>query len=131
MLGVGNVISFELAFSCKIQAKPSVRVRASTAHGQSWMSSACWHTRKQVLGVDLWQVPRQDSTRNTYALEHDPAQSRIASPRRETAGSSTPLRVEKVTERQLVMRRIEAVYIRWEGGKEGEVEVPHLLATPS
>jgi hypothetical protein len=32
--------------------------------------------RGQVLGVDLWQVPRQGSARNMYALEHGPAQSR-------------------------------------------------------
>jgi hypothetical protein len=37
-----------------------------------------------------------------------------------------------------VIKRTEAVYIRWEngagkemGGREGKVEVPHLLATPS
>jgi len=33
--------------------------------------------RRQVLGVDLWQVPRQGSARNTYALEHGPAPRRI------------------------------------------------------
>jgi len=51
MLGIGNVASFELAFSCKIQAKPSraVRARASTAHGQSWVSSACWQADRQQL----------------------------------------------------------------------------------
>jgi hypothetical protein len=48
-------------------SRPSrVRARTSRADGQTWTSSACWHTRK--LGVDLWQVPRQDSARNTYAL---------------------------------------------------------------
>jgi hypothetical protein len=35
MLGINNVVSFELAFSCKIK-----RSQASTARGQSWMSSA-------------------------------------------------------------------------------------------
>jgi hypothetical protein len=29
--------------------------------------------RGQVLEVDLLQIPRQNSARNTYALEHDTA----------------------------------------------------------
>ena len=33
--------------------------------------------RGQVLGLDLRQVPRQDSGRSTHALEHGPVQSRI------------------------------------------------------
>jgi len=36
MLGVGNVVSFELAFfSCMIQARPS-RARSSTSKHSSW-----------------------------------------------------------------------------------------------
>jgi hypothetical protein len=33
--------------------------------------------RGQVLGVDLLQVPKQDSARNTYSLERDPTQRRL------------------------------------------------------
>jgi hypothetical protein len=67
------------AATMEILARPSraVRARTSRADGQTWTSSACWHTRK--LGVDLWQVPRQDSARNTYALEYDTAQRRVGS----------------------------------------------------
>jgi hypothetical protein len=56
----------------------AVRARASRADGQTWTSSACWHTRGQVLGVDLRQVPRQDSGRSTHALDHGTAQSRVS-----------------------------------------------------
>jgi hypothetical protein len=52
-----------------------VGARISGTDGQTWTSSACWHKRK--LGVDLWQVPRQNSVCNTYALEHDPAQRQV------------------------------------------------------
>jgi len=41
-----------------------------------------WHTRGQGLGLDLWQVPRQDSACNTYVLEYNPAQRRVSSSRR-------------------------------------------------
>ena len=34
----------------------------------------CYQERRQALGVDLREVPRQDSARNKYALEHGPAQ---------------------------------------------------------
>jgi hypothetical protein len=33
--------------------------------------------RGQVLGVDLPQIPMQDSARNSYALEYDTAQRRV------------------------------------------------------
>jgi hypothetical protein len=52
-------------------------------------SSAFWHPRGQVLGLDLWQCPRQDSACNTYALEYDPAQRRVGSSRRWTGSSSS------------------------------------------
>jgi hypothetical protein len=52
----------------EILARPIVSLRRAALAGME--------ERGQVLGVDLWQVPRQDSARNTYALEHGPAQSR-------------------------------------------------------
>lgn len=49
--------------------------------------------RGPVLEVDLWQVPRQNSTRHTYALEYDPTQSGIDfSGSTWTRNSSTTLR---------------------------------------
>jgi hypothetical protein len=51
------------------EASRAVRARASRADGQTWTSRAYWHTRGQVLGLDLRQVLGWDSARNTYALE--------------------------------------------------------------
>jgi hypothetical protein len=51
------------------QAQPMVRSGRAALTGIQ--------ERGQVLGMDLWQVPRQDSTRNTYALEHGLAQRRL------------------------------------------------------
>ena len=52
-----------------------VRARESNAHIVSCRRAALTgiQERGQVLGVDLWQVSRQDSARHTYALEHGPA----------------------------------------------------------
>jgi len=54
------------------QAQPMVRPRRAALVGIQ--------ERGQVLGVDLWQVPRQYSARSTYALEHDPAPRRLGFP---------------------------------------------------
>ena len=50
------------AATMEILARPSraVRARTSRTDVQPWTSSACWHARKQILGVDLWHAPRQD-----------------------------------------------------------------------
>jgi hypothetical protein len=54
------------------RAKPMVRPGLAALAGIQ--------ERGQVLGADLPQIPRQDSTRNTYMEEHDSAQRRIGSP---------------------------------------------------
>jgi hypothetical protein len=46
----------------------------------------------QVLGLDIRQVPGQDSASNTHTLEHDPASGRIDFTGRWT-GSSVPIGV--------------------------------------
>jgi hypothetical protein len=64
MFGRGRAGQFEHE-----QAQPMVRPRRAALAGIQ--------ERGQVLGVDLPQIPRQDSARNTYALEHDTAQRRV------------------------------------------------------
>ena len=54
--------------------------------------------RRQVLGLDLRQVPRQDSGRSPHALEHGPAKRRVVS-RKWTGNSSSSVCLVDLSQR--------------------------------